>query len=164
MSKPLVITSNSENYFNLNENKILLKIPIPNNNFSKKEVYYLGKTGKRKAILVHITDGTENSVCSYSEALKTLNTEINVSDINIDIIGKKLKLKKNDKLYVYIVNDTTIDFLKNQEKIKSKLFKMFLKGDHSWNCDDTYLKSEKAFYNKDFRPKEAGGGIIVEGP
>ncbi|WP_298880698.1 hypothetical protein [uncultured Polaribacter sp.] len=164
MSKPLVITSNSENYFNLTDNEIHLKIPLPNNNFSRKEAYYLGKFGKRKAILVHITDGTENSVCGDSDTSNALNTVIKFSEVNVDIIGKKLKLKKNDKLYVYIVNDTTIDFLKNQERIKSKLFKMFLKGDHNWGCDDIYLKSEKAFYNKDFRPKEAGGGIIVEGP
>jgi hypothetical protein len=165
MSKPLVISADENNRFDLDKEMIYLKIPVPNsqNEYYHKKTYYLGKKKGRKAILVHITNDTTEQVCGQVN-LKSLKIQIPFSEVTYDIFPGKFKPKAKDFIHVYIINDILSDFLNNSIGIKLKLISLFIRGNHIWGCNNFYLKTNKEIREEAIRPEEAGGGVIIKNP
>ena len=66
-------------------------------------------------------------------------------------------------MYFYIVKFDTSDIISSKIKIRFELTLQEILTEQYMNDIEPYPTTERIFLN-DFRPKEAGGGIIVEGP
>ncbi|TMM31321.1 hypothetical protein FDT66_04970 [Polaribacter aestuariivivens] len=132
-----------ESYFNIKDEYVLLKIPVANEDFRIYNAFNI-QINNKKAILITITDKTPVSIKG------TLGNFILEEKILFsNFIGESLKLNKNDKLEVIIINDDSIA-TKTIEEIKS-----FIK--------DFDLYEDKIKLNN-FEPSDKGGGVINPGP
>ena len=165
MAKALVISADENNRFDLEKKIIYLKVPVPvsEKEYKHKKTYYLGKKKGKKAILVHITNETTETTCGENNLI-FLDIKIPFSEVTFDIFPGRFKLKNQDDLHVYIINDITSDFLSHSLGIKLKLISLFLKGNHIWGCNNFYIKTNKEIREGIARPEEAGGGVIVKNP
>lgn len=166
MQRTLVINADQDNRFDLSNNTIYLKVPVPiiGKKHYFKDAYSLSNIKNKKAIVVHITNDTKDTICGY-ESTDFLNIEIPFSKVRFNLFpNDSLILDENENLTVYIVNDITEDFVKNFWKIKIKLAMLFFRGTHKWGCNSFYLEKSKSLIETKANPEEAGGGVIIKNP
>ncbi|WP_298764315.1 hypothetical protein [uncultured Polaribacter sp.] len=134
-----------ESYFNLKEEHLQLRIPVTNTDFKIYHTLSLVLNGK-KTIILTITDSKPVSI-SGSLGDFLLEEKISFSSF----IGASLNLTKSDSLEVIVINDDSFAS-KNKDEIKTIL-------------QDFHIQKENNKIKIDyFKPREIGGGVIVEGP
>ncbi|QNM86294.1 hypothetical protein H9W90_04005 [Polaribacter pectinis] len=182
-----------ESYFNYRTNSngikiidtIKIKIAVSNKNFEFKSVTNLMKINNRglKAIAIHISDSTTNKSCNKPKT-HILEISIPIDQIQPHIINNdELVLSKGDKLNVIVLNDDIKSFSSYSSDVFIELENYILKmGGMIYGCNDfsamterlkVLLKEQKEspFYEEYnemvkilLKPKEGGGGVIIEGP
>lgn len=137
------------------KDSLRLKIPVANKNYKFINAYNVFNNNNipHKTIVVHITDSTERISCG--------DTITHILDVKLsarDIHGANLDVEKNDKLSIFVINDTFSSFNQNRSNYISEI-KKYLPINIT-NCNQITFP-----FNKDiFEPKESGGGVIVNGP
>lgn len=146
---------------------IHIKISVPNENYRLKGVYNVFKrqTANIKAIAVHISDETTNPTCGVGTS-KLLDLAIPIRYIEGHHLSrKKLTINKGDILRIGIINDYTPDFSQSRASILNQLEIDLLNNEPS-NCRVFKKRKDKLPEGMlaIIRPRESGGGVIVEGP
>ena len=135
-----------ESYFDLKNKIVKIKAPVLDKDF---RIYYYRwfEKDNKKGLFIGVSNKKEITTRN------SLGNLILEEDIKFSSINGKIKLNKNDKLYVLIHND--IFYSKSKSDIELKKIINFLEFDAERNM---------FFITTKFRPDEEGGGVIIEGP
>lgn len=129
-------------YFNVETNRVQLQIPIATGNFQYYNSYDIS-SDTQKALFVVISDNSNKT------SLEKEITHLMDGFIGFDSINNFSSLNTEEELLVIIYNDNIDHFTSNQEEILADFRNQVLTG--------TVSMFER-------RPRESGGGVIVEGP
>lgn len=158
-----------ESYFDTDGKEIFIKTPVANNNFNVRNVFFL--TDREPLVIVHITDDTE---IERKEEVSQFFLEVDLNFSDLIVVGRKpFNLHPADHLKVVVFNDDTVitafNLLEETEVISGFGFNL----PNTINPDNGRILVEEArkyisikayFDGGYFKPKESGGGVIIEGP
>lgn len=138
---------------------IVLQIPIPKNSkyqFYKAYNLMPKSSGNIKAIAVHISDKTDNLICGEKPE-DFLPVLIPLSSIVPYNMVDTLTLDKGDSLKVFVFNENIDTMSPDELNNALNIFQGRAKNPgYDFKCDK--------WKNHPVRPKESGGGVIIEGP
>lgn len=153
----LVIPKNDSSYFNLQQKIISVNIPVSDSIFQIYGAYHIYSNGNDKGIALLISNKSVISDCGNSSKY-ILDLKIPLKKVKPTTRNEALTLNEKDRLKILIINDFPFDFTRTRDSILKELERTFSSASSNFTCEPLFFKSELV------RPRESGGGVIIEGP
>ena len=158
-------------YFNTNSNSIKIQVPLPSEDFHYFATYNVSSS-TRKAMLVIVDNAKRDSVCNSTPMNYMLETPLEVRNIGrTTTLLRRLKLEKNDSITVFVFSDNIDDLGKTRlerileiHKIRRSYEKYVRDDSIIFGCGNLPPELKGNAFLVPVRPRESGGGVIIEGP
>ncbi len=149
-----IVGSRGESSFNSLNKTITVKVPLHKNNFTHLKAFDIS-SGNNKAILYVVTNNTPDEILDKNIEYLSSHT-FSYNDVENLYGGTSFILKKDEKLFVAILNDEFNLYSRSNRKKIIDEFKEEYKLSRTIDC-----KKYKSTILDD-EPKEACGGVIVD--
>ena len=162
-----LMLNGTTSYFDVDrkDTVVTLFVPVPSKKYIPLKAFHLHSNKQEQAMAVLISDFSQNSACRDTTNVYILKFEVPIGSIEANTRQEKIKLEKKNDLSVSVINDHPIDFAKYKEGLLASLSGRLRRPDYSFICrdipDSLYTKYKPILIAK---PKESGGGVIIEGP